>query len=409
MTEIQSLIKQFGKPDALIDQWEKTSESYAIWGFDEIIEYSAEGCLLNGKSIEENPLHVLQETVNRWKKYSDTISALGYISYDFKDFLFPHRNFKKQKTNIPLFWFGKPSKIEAYKIENSFTKSDLCVSLSQIQDIPDLSTYVTDIQTIKDYLKAGDAYQINYTHSKKFKLNGHSFDLYLKLRKFAKPSFGYFLNLKNYQIISLSPERFVRRQGSKIDTFPIKGTRPRSENPVKDKQLSDELFNSKKDRAEHLMIVDLLRNDIGKICKFGTVKIDKLYNIESFETVHHMVTRVYGDLKTDVKETVIFNAMFPGGSITGAPKERALEIIDELENRTRGIYTGSIGFIKPNGDLDFNIAIRTMTVENNIGTYGVGGGIVWDSQPLEEWKEAHQKGAILKKNINLIMEKLYET
>ena len=101
--------------------------------------------------------------------------------------------------------------------------------------------------------------------------------------------------------------------------------------------------------------------------------------------------------------------MFPGGSITGAPKERALEIIDELENRTRGIYTGSIGFIKPNGDLDFNIAIRTMTVENNIGTYGVGGGIVWDSQPLEEWKEAHQKGAILKKNINLIMEKLYET
>ncbi|MBC8213827.1 MAG: aminodeoxychorismate synthase component I [Candidatus Marinimicrobia bacterium] len=395
MSEIQSFIKQFGNPDALIDHWEETSDCFAIWGFDETIEFSAKSCLINGKQIDGNPLEILQNTLNQWKSESETLSATGYFSYDFKDFLFKHRDFKKYNSNIPLFWFGKPSKIVKYKIEELTPQKDLNVSITQIQDIPKLSVYQEDIRKIKNYLQAGDIYQINYTHPKKFQINGNHFELYLKFRQSAKPHFGYYLNLKTFQIISLSPERFVRKQDKTIDTFPIKGTRPRSSIPAEDEQLANELVNSEKDRAEHLMIVDLLRNDIGKICKFGAVKVDKLYNIESFETVHHLVTRVYGELKENVSETDIFDAMFPGGSITGAPKERAMEIIDELENTNRGIYTGAIGFIKPNGDLDFNIAIRTMTIENGNGTYGVGGGIVWDSAPRNEWEEAQQKGAIL--------------
>ena len=165
---------------------------------------------------------------------------------------------------------------------------------------------------------------------------------------------------------------------------------------VIDKQLASELSSSIKDKAEHLVIVDLIRNDLGKICKYGSIKVDNLYNIHSFKTVHQMISCVYGELLNNLSEIEIIKALFPGGSITGAPKEKSMEIIDSLENYQRGIYTGSIGFIKANGEMDFNIAIRTMTVKNNIGIYPVGGGIVWDSDSLEEWQEAHQKGAILK-------------
>jgi anthranilate/para-aminobenzoate synthase component I len=160
-------------------------------------------------------------------------------------------------------------------------------------------------------------------------------------------------------------------------------------------RLAGELHKSEKDRAEHLMIVDLLRNDIGKICNYGSVNVEDLYKIYSFETVHQMVSRVYGTLQNSISETDIIKALFPGGSITGAPKERSMEIIDTLEGYQRGIYTGSLGYIKNNGDMDFNIAIRTMTVQNGSGTYPVGGGIVWDSDSLEEWQEAHQKSEIL--------------
>ena len=175
----------------------------------------------------------------------------------------------------------------------------------------------------------------------------------------------------------------------------MKGTRPRSRDIVRDERLAGELYNSEKDRAEHLMIVDLIRKDIGKVCKYGSVNVDNLYGIESFETVHQMVSRVHGKLNNNIKEINIIKAMFPGVSITGAPKERSMKIIDSLENYQRGIYTGALGSIFSNGDIDFNIAIRTMTIKDNMATYPVGGGIVWDSDPLEEWHEAQQKSRII--------------
>ena len=177
--------------------------------------------------------------------------------------------------------------------------------------------------------------------------------------------------------------------------MPIKGTRPRSKNNIEDDILKEALKDSIKDKAEHLMIVDLLRNDLGKICEIGSIKINELYNIKSFKTIHHMVTDIEGILKKSISEVNIIQALFPGGSITGAPKESAMKIIDYLEHNRRKIYTGMAGYISPNGDMSFNICIRTLLGINGIYEYGVGGGIVWDSIPQEEWNEAQQKSKIL--------------
>jgi anthranilate/para-aminobenzoate synthase component I len=212
----------------------------------------------------------------------------------------------------------------------------------------------------------------------------------------ARPHYGVYLNQKDFQILSFSPEQFFRTKNRKIESFPMKGTRPRSNDLIMDEHLACELFQSVKDRAEHLMIIDLIRNDLGKICNYGSVKVDDLYGIQSFETVHQMVSRVYGKLQDSITESDIIRALFPGGSITGAPKEKSMEIIDTLEGYQRDIYTGCLGYIQPDRDMDFNIAIRTMTVQNEKAVYPVGGGIVWDSDSLEEWQEAQQKGAILK-------------
>ena len=254
---------------------------------------------------------------------------------------------------------------------------------------------------IKCFLEKGDVYQVNYTYPKIFNSNINPFDLYQNLRNTARPPYGWFLDLNSVNILSFSPERFFKVSSGKITTTPIKGTSERSFNPTVDKKLAEELFHSKKDRAEHLMIVDLLRNDLGKICKFGSINVKDLYKVKSFETVHHMVTKINGYLKNNISELDIISSMFPGGSITGAPKEKAMEIIDSLENYSRGIYTGTIGYITNKGDMDFNIAIRTMTIKKNIAIYPVGGGIVWDSKPKEEWNETNTKTKIL----NYIIEK----
>ena len=219
------------------------------------------------------------------------------------------------------------------------------------------------------------------------------------MRNIAKPDCGFYLNTKEFQILSVSPERFFKSHDSIIKTFPIKGTRKRNKNLILDQLAKEELSNSIKDRAEHLMIVDLLRNDLGRICDYGSVKTKNLYKIESFETVHHMVTEISGKLKNNINESSIINALFPGGSITGAPKERAMEIIDLIENYNRKFYTGSFGYITSDNKIDMNIAIRSMTVLNNKGEYPVGGGIVWDSNPIQEWNEAQSKSIIIEKTI----------
>ena len=390
---LSELICKKGVPKVWCDSHNEGQTSFAVWDFDEEIILTNSGCFLNGELIPGNPVSLLQNCVNKWKKESDGISAVGFFSYDFKKFLNPHIHFNEYENDIPFFWFGKPKKVFTIDKDNFIDSEHVLIESGE--DSISFESYHDKLAEIKYQLAEGNVYQINFTYPKIFSTFCDPFNLYLNLRKTAQPQFGWFYNLEDFQILSFSPERFFRVSGQNIYTYPIKGTRHRSIDLVRDEQLAEELFQSEKDRAEHLMIVDLLRNDLGKVCNFGSVKVKDLYKVESYETVHHMVTEIKGALNNAVKEMDIISALFPGGSITGTPKERAMQIIDSLENYSRGIYTGSIGYITADGEMDFNIAIRTMTIQYQKATYPVGGGIVWDSIPEEEWQETILKAKIL--------------
>ena len=394
MNDLTTYIAQFGIPNAVIDFNGNDGLIAGIWGFDEIIEYKQNQVFLNGHTVVGNPIDILQDTVINWSKSNNEISVVGYIGYDFKNTLFPHIKFKNTTKNIPEFWFCKPSIVKIVDDFSQIESSDL-ISLSKKSDIISKEEYFKSIDKIKHHLEYGDVYQINKTYPLQFKLEGQPFDLYAQMNWKIKPRRGFYLNIGEKQFLSFSPEEFIKVKGNRISTYPMKGTRPEGKNEIERRQNIKELSQSVKDKAEHLMIVDLLRNDLGKVCKFGSVKTKNLYGIQTYETVHHMVTEVFGKLKNNTNFVEIIKAMFPGGSITGAPKEKAMNIIDEIENYNRGIYTGAMGYLKPNGDMDFNIAIRTMTVENNLVEYPVGGGIVWDSNPEEEWEETKTKAKIL--------------
>ena len=381
-------IEKYGVPDAIFFSFE-INKYYMIWGFDDIYSISKEQ--INNKNI----LKDLQNKITSWKDDSSEIAAVGFLSYDAKNIFFPNINFQPLKSDSPILWFGKPAVIKIVNKDEllNFNKNKL--NLKKTKSINDSNHYHSKINQIKNYLREGDVYQINYTQPMEYKLDGEAFDLYLMLLKNADPKFGAYLNIDSLKFITMSPEKFFTRENNDISSSPIKGTRKRSPNKIIDQELLNELMNSEKDRAEHIMIVDLIRNDLGKICKFGSVNVKNLFGVKSFNTIHHMVTEVIGELKPKINETDIFKALFPGGSITGAPKQRAIEIIDEIENYSRGLYTGAMGIILNNGDMIFNIAIRTLTLKNDLIKYPVGGGIVWDSDPDDERMEAIQKSKIL--------------
>ena len=398
MISLEQLISQYGEPDILIDSFNIKYKRYAIWNFLEILEIKNSGMYLNNNLIKTNIEKFIQKTIDRWKKeqHNQQLACVGFMSYEFKNYMFKNINFNKNlNDDFPYLWFCKPKMIKEYDL-NVTDISDTKKELNILKDILPLNDYKSKIESIKNYLRNGDVYQINFTDKKILTSNSNnSFKLYRALRKIAKPKEGFFIKTNNFDILSLSPESFFKVHNGVIETAPIKGTRPSSSDPIKNLKLKKELQNSSKDKAEHLMIVDLLRNDLGKICEVKSIKVDKLYEIETFETINHMVTQVKGKLKKNINEYDIIKALFPGGSITGAPKESAMKIIHELELEPRKIYTGSAGYIRPNGTMMFNICIRTLLRINNNYEYGIGGGIVWDSNVTEEWKEAQQKSKIL--------------
>ena len=212
-----------------------------------------------------------------------------------------------------------------------------------------------------------------------------SFEIYEKLRSINKAPFSAYMNFEDFQVISSSPERFLSVVDGKVHTRPIKGTRPRGENPKEDEENKEALINSDKDKSELLMIVDLERNDLSKVCTPHSVKVTELFKIEEYATVFHLVSTVEGRLKDGASSIKCIKECFPGGSITGAPKIRAMEIIEELEGLKRNLYTGSIGYFDIRGNCDFNIVIRTIIKKDNKAYFGVGGGITWDSNPEDEW------------------------
>ncbi|MUL16148.1 aminodeoxychorismate synthase component I [Aliivibrio fischeri] len=253
------------------------------------------------------------------------------------------------------------------------------------------SEYAKKFNTIQHYLESGDCYQINLAQRFKAQYQGSEWEAYQKLATQNGAPFSAYIKTPEVTILSVSPERFLQVKERKIETKPIKGTRPRSNYPEIDKQEAETLRNSPKDRSENLMIVDLLRNDIGRVATPGSVKVPKLFDIESFPAVHHLVSTITGELNTEYSATDLLKASFPGGSITGAPKIRAMEIIEELEPHRRNLYCGSIGYISRCGTMDTSITIRTLIAYEGSLYASAGGGIVADSQVELEYEETLHK------------------
>jgi para-aminobenzoate synthetase component I len=261
------------------------------------------------------------------------------------------------------------------------------------------AAYLDAVRRSLDYIAAGDIFQVNI--SQRFTAFGKPdpFDLYWRLKARSPAPFAAYLAWDDLAVVSASPEWFYQTRGDRIVTRPIKGTRPRGDEPDSDARLAAELAASPKDRAELTMIVDLERNDIGRIARYGSVRVTEPVTVETFAQVHHLVATIEGRIRPGVGPIDVVRAMFPGGSITGAPKIRAMEIIDELEPTRRGLYTGSVGYFGRGGASGFNIVIRTLIVEGDRAHYQVGGGIVADSGPETEYHETLHKGRALREVI----------
>jgi para-aminobenzoate synthetase component 1 len=249
--------------------------------------------------------------------------------------------------------------------------------------------YTEKVEAAKEYILNGDIFEVNLSQCFSARLQSdYPLNLlYKRLRSINQVPFGAYLNLGKVKILSASPERFLSIKDRHVETRPIKGTTSRSSDPVLDKQLIQRLQNSTKDRAENIMIVDLMRNDLSKICTLSSVVVSSLCEIESLSNLHHLVSVVEGDLKPDRSVLDIIPACFPGGSITGAPKIRAMQIIEDLEDSSRGVYCGCIGYFGFNGNVDLSIAIRTIVVNNDILSFNVGGAVTLDSDSLNEYNE----------------------
>jgi para-aminobenzoate synthetase component 1 len=253
------------------------------------------------------------------------------------------------------------------------------------------NAYADKFQQVQDYLLSGDCYQINLAQRFSAKYQGDEFQAYLALRSNNSAPFSAFMRFEEAAILSVSPERFLQLKQDKVQSKPIKGTRPRHDNSDIDKANAQVLRHSAKDQAENVMIVDLLRNDISKVCIPGSVKVPKLFDIESFPAVHHLVSTVEGQLAQAFDGSDLLRAAFPGGSITGAPKIRAMEIIESLEPHRRSVYCGSVGYLSNCGNMDTSITIRTLVCENNTIHCWAGGGLVADSEVASEYQETYDK------------------
>lgn len=338
----------------------------------------------------------------------------GYVSYEAATFLKPLTHLKLKTSPIPLFWFAKfdcvlvldhenrqatlahdpASKAPRLWMEWLTGKKPQHLSLvGKLTHQPRFEDYAQKIKIIQDYLKAGDIYQVNLTERFEANYAGPPGALYQALREESAAPFGAFLNAGEFQVLSASPECLLEFNPDEIATYPIKGTRPRHENQEEDLRLKNELARSEKDAAELLMIVDLERNDLGKVCEFGSVQVRDLGETESFAQVHHRVAKITGKPRPGVTAPEALAALFPGGSVTGAPKKRAMEIIAELEETPRSVYTGALGYFGNNGQAQFNLPIRTLIKKGDQVFFNAGGGIVADSEAKAEFDELLTKAS----------------
>lgn len=298
-------------------------------------------------------------------------------------------------------WFAayrEPRSIGAAELRQLLPDHSPALSLPELAGLgfaPDREEYLEKVEEIREQIAAGSVYQVNYTGRYRFDYSGSPASLYQALRPAQPAAYSALLNWGERSVLSFSPELFFRRRGNLLETMPMKGTAPRGGSVAEDLARRDALARCGKNRAENLMIVDLLRNDLGRVCREGSVEVAELFATQSWPTLHQMVSSIRGELRPRTGLFDLFRALFPCGSVTGAPKVRAMQLINSLEEGPRGAYTGAIGFMTPAGDMTFNVAIRTLELAAGKGCYGAGSGIVWDSSALEEYRECRLKGAIL--------------
>ncbi len=321
--------------------------------------------------------------------FYDTVLAFDHI---MEQWFICHTDFGMRRLSLE----DRLSEVRKFSIEAKTVKAPPEIKTADFRSNFTQERYLESIIKAKEYIVAGDIYQVNL--SQRFTAGigeADPYDLYQRLRETNAAPFAAFLQFKEFQILSSSPERFLRVIDDKVETRPIKGTRPRGSSPREEAWYKAQLLASEKDRAELNMIVDLERNDLGRVCKYGSVAVARHAQCETYARVHHLVSTIEGTIREDKDVADLLLATFPGGSITGAPKIRSMEIIDELEPNVRSVYTGSMGYVGFNGDLDLNIAIRTMIAADGQVHFNAGGGIVYDSDPAGEYEETHDKARAL--------------
>lgn len=286
--------------------------------------------------------------------------------------------------------------LAAYRLKHSTTGKTSSASLRHASE-----KYVKMIETAQEHIANGDVYQICLTNQIQIEHELDPLSVFLDLRESNPAPYAAFMRIGSKSIVCSSPEQFLHvTSGGTVSTKPIKGTRPRHEDPKRDAANAEELKANEKERAENLMIVDLMRNDLGRVAKPDTVRVSKLFEIESYATVHQLVSTVEAELADGLDAFSAFKSSFPGGSMTGAPKARAMEIIESLEEGSRAVYSGALGYFGFNGSADFGMTIRTIVFEGNRAYIGVGGGITSDSDPMAELEETKLKAGALLRALN---------
>ncbi len=362
--------------------------------------------ILETRSLDEVESHLTE--LDRFVR--DGYYAAGYLTYEAGYVFEPslRRLMADRIFDDPLVWFGifkEPIRVDfrdedARACDISFDGDPGYGRVSVRDNGMTKSEYKNKVQRIMEYIGQGDTYQINLTWNNQLGIPESLFGLYQALKQKQKVQCASYICHDEKTVISLSPELFFQRTGDRIQTRPMKGTAHRGRNLKEDEQFARWLHASKKNRAENIMIVDLLRNDLGRICETGSVRVSDLFTVERYNTLFQMTSSIEGTLRPDIAYRDIFKNIFPCGSVTGAPKIRSMEIIHELEKSPRGIYTGAIGYISPRDEAMFNVAIRTAVFEHGRGRYGIGSGIVWDSDAETEFAECELKQRFLeKKNI----------
>jgi anthranilate synthase component 1 len=405
---------------------EKLAE-YSFIGFnpENIVTSKKDITIIKDSTGEEkvvkssDPMNILRDLLNEkkivYKKQRLVGGAVGYISYDsvrmweklpdntLDDLDFPDLEMGIYQDGIVFnhitqeahYYYITENRIDKISrlIKEEFQKTPLTSSKPEVNISKD--NFEEAVLKAKDYVAAGDIFQV--VPSKRFQIDykGDLIGFYEILREINPSPYMYYLKMGKRQIVGSSPEMLVRVDNRIVETYPIAGTKPFTNNPTENKRLAEELLDDPKERAEHVMLVDLARNDLGKISEYGTVTVPDFMEVHQFSHVQHIVTRVTGKLKKELDSFDALRAVFPAGTVSGAPKIRAMEIIDELEPTRRGPYAGAVGFFSYNGNSDFAITIRTLVVNGNKAYIQAGGGIVADSVPETEWFETEHKASAL--------------